>query len=145
MAKIERYLFKTSLMPQGIQTRTLFDVSNQNFWSRNKKQSQKKKQITNLNQQHQKKWKRTTFDNDEEKEKIFAYHFNQLYWSSLHEAWIKYQSLHFKIFSQVTTIKRYQEQNLKLSIEIWVSMAQSTHWRPSRAMEIMDLFLIQST
>ena len=39
----------TSLMPQGILMRTLFDVSNQTFQFSNKKQSQNNKQITNQN------------------------------------------------------------------------------------------------
>ena len=42
----------TSLMPQGILTRTLFDVSNQTFQFSNKK-SQNKKQITNHKQKNQ--------------------------------------------------------------------------------------------
>ena len=43
----------TSLMPQGILTRTLFDVSNQTFQLSNKKQSQNRKQITNHKQKNQ--------------------------------------------------------------------------------------------
>ena len=43
----------TSLMPQGILTRTLFDVSNQTFQFSNEKQSQNKKQITNHRQKNQ--------------------------------------------------------------------------------------------
>ena len=43
----------TSLMPQGILMRTLFDVSNQTFQFSNEKQSRKKKQITNHKQKNQ--------------------------------------------------------------------------------------------
>ena len=63
----------------------------------------------------------------------------------MHEARINYQSLNFNPTSQATRTKRDQKQNLKLSNRIWVRMAWSTHLRPSRAMEIMDLFQIQST
>ena len=51
VAKMERQQSMTSLMPQGILTRTLFDVSNQNFQFSNEKQSQKK-------------WKRFVFDEE---------------------------------------------------------------------------------
>ena len=43
----------TSLMPQGILIRNLFDDSNQNFQFSNAKQSQNKKQITNHKQKNQ--------------------------------------------------------------------------------------------
>ena len=47
VAKMEWQKSMTSLMPQGILTRTLFDDSNQTFQFSNEKQSQdKKRQIT---------------------------------------------------------------------------------------------------
>ena len=47
VAKMEWQQSMTSLMPQGILTRTLFDDSNQTFQFSNEKQSQdKKRQIT---------------------------------------------------------------------------------------------------
>ncbi len=59
-------------MPQGILTRTLFDVSNQTFQFSNKKQSQnKKQQITSDKEERQKKWKRTIFDDDRKKQGSF--------------------------------------------------------------------------
>ena len=47
----------TYLMPQGILTRTSFDVYNQTFQFSNKKQSQNKKQTTNHKQKKMQKGK----------------------------------------------------------------------------------------
>ena len=50
IAKMERQLSKTSLMPQGIHTMTLFDVSNQTFQFSNKKTISKQETLDNQRQ-----------------------------------------------------------------------------------------------